>query len=278
MKPTSPLRRTVLLAVRVIAAVYVLLCVLIYIFQDRMVYFPSAVIETTPQSVGLESETIEIPAPDGNKLAAWLITATDAHGVILFCHGNGGNISHRLELARLFQRVGFSTLLFDYRGYGQSTGKPSEQNTYEDAVAAWDFLTIQKKIEPAKIVIWGESLGGGVASWLASSRLAGALVMQSTFTSIADMAQELYPIFPARVLTRIKYRSKENLSRVKIPVLVIHSRGDELIPYHHGEALFQAASEPKQFLEIRGDHNSGMLSSGPAVEAGLLKFFAKAIR
>ena len=166
-------------------------------------------------------------------------------------HGNAGNISHRVDYAAMFDRLGFSTLLVDYRGYGRSSGAPSEQGTYRDAAAGWRWLTETKGIAAGDIVLFGESLGGGVAAWLAAREKPRALVLASTFSSVPDLAAEIYPFLPVRFLSRYKYNTLDALARVHAPVLVAHSKSDDIIPYSHGERLFAAAREPKSFLELR---------------------------
>ena len=259
-------------ALRTAAGAYLAICLLAYLFQERFVYFPTTGFLGTPDQQGLKYAVVKIPTADGSELSGWLFEAPQARGYVLYCHGNGGNISHRVEQARLLVDAELTTLLFDYRGYGQSLGKPSEQGTYEDARAAWDHALRELHFDPARTVLWGESLGGGVATLLATEKQAGALVLQSTFTSLADMARERYPILPTRWLLRIHYPSLENLHRVEEPVLVIHSPQDELVPFHQGKELFAAVRGPREMLVISGDHNSGLLDSRAVVEAGLKRF------
>jgi len=199
--------------------------------------------------------------------------------VILFCHGNGGNISNRISYLPIFRELGLATFLFDYRGYGKSGGTPSEEGTYADVEAAWQYLTQERQIPPQKIIIYGESLGGAIASYLAQkisqpngNNNAGALVLASTFTSISDRAAELYPFMPIRFLSRFSYNSIERLPSIKIPVLVIHSIDDEIIPFHHGDRNFQVANQPKNLVKLRGDHNGGFLDSLETYRNGLNEF------
>jgi fermentation-respiration switch protein FrsA (DUF1100 family) len=173
----------------------------------------------------------------------------------LLLHGNAGNISHRLGYAGIFRRLGYSTLLVDYRGYGESTGSPSEEGTYLDASASWAWLTQHKGIAPQDIVLFGESLGGAVATWLASRHAPGAVVLASTFTSVPDLAADLYPFLPVRLLARFRYDSLERLKDINAPMLVMHSRDDEIVGYRHARRLFEAAKEPKRLFELSGGHN-----------------------
>jgi hypothetical protein len=178
----------------------------------------------------------------------------------------------------VFHRLGFNTLIFDYRGYGQSEGSPSEDGIYRDAEAALTYLREDRGIPLKTIVYFGRSLGGSVAAWLAARTSPGALIVESSFTSAPDMAAQLYPLLPARMLTRLRYNTLEYLTRVTCPVLIIHSAEDEIIPFQHGQRLFAAAPEPKRFLEIHGDHNMGFLNSGPRYEQGLQEFLLQEFR
>jgi len=173
---------------------------------------------------------------------------------------------------QIFNKLGLSTFIFDYRGYGKSAGKPTEKGTYLDAEAAWNYLINEKQIKPEDIVIFGRSLGGSVASWLAKEKSPEALILESAFTSIPDIAGELYPIFPVHLLSRFSYSTLKYIREVKCPVLIVHSKEDELIPFKHGRRLFDSANEPKEFLEIAGGHNDGFVLSGKLYEDGIADF------
>jgi len=177
---------------------YVFILLYFSVFQSRLVFFPSREVITTPGAAGLEYEDVYFKSTDGQELHGWFIPADNPRGVLLFCHGNAGNISGRIESVSLFHNLGLSVFIFDYRGYGHSRGKPSEKGTYLDAEAAWDYLTALKKIDPEKIIIFGRSLGGAVAAWLANERTPGGAIIESTFTSIKDAGSEMYPYLPVR--------------------------------------------------------------------------------
>lgn len=268
-------KRLLLLVAKTVAIVYAVLCIGVYFFQDKLVYFPDRQIEATPKLIGLAYEPVTLSTEDGLRLSAWFVPVEPARGVLLFCHGNAVNISHLLDSVQIFYRLGLSTLVFDYRGYGQSEGTPSEQGTYQDAEAAWRYLVEQQGIELNRIIIYGHSLGGSVASWLGSQHPSAALVIDSSFTSVADVGAAVYRYLPVRLLSRFQYNTRENLQKVRSPVLIIHSREDELIPYSHGLELFRSAPDPKAFLEITGDHNSGFLTSGSRYTEGLQGFLDK---
>lgn len=247
-----------------VAVTYAAIVALIFLFQDRLVYFPGASRElaATPQAYGLEYESLNIRTADGETLHGWWIPAPatrQPRGIVLLLHGNAGNISHRLDYTHMFNRLGYACLLVDYRGYGKSSGSPSEEGTYGDAEAAWQWLSQARGANAGDIVIAGESLGGGVATWLALRHPPRALLLMSTFTSIPDMAAGIYPFLPVRLIARISYDNLANMRQIRTPVLVAHSSQDDVVPFAHGQALFAAANEPKQFLEMRGRHNEGFI-------------------
>ena len=256
----------------IIASTYVLAGLAIYLFQRHLVYFPRRTIDFTPKDLHLEYDEVRIRTDDGVTIAGWFVPAEKPRGVVLFFHGNGGNISGRLSTLFLFNQLRLSALMIDYRGYGQSGGRPSEHGTYLDARAAWRYLLEQRKVPPEKIVIHGRSLGGSIAADLAKDNTPGALIVESSFTSVPDLASQLYWFFPVRMLCRYNYNTLDSIRRLKCPVLVLHSSDDELIPFAHGQRLFEAANEPKHFLEITGGHNDIQEMSQREYKTGLRTF------
>jgi len=251
-----------LLNIAIIAAIaYAALVLLVFSVQSRLIYYPGTGRDmvATPKQAGLAYEPVKISTTDGETLHGWFVPAAAANGTVLFFHGNAGNISHRMEYLLMFHRLGYDTFIFDYRGYGESSGAPSESGTYLDAQAAWRYLTETKAIPPERIVLFGESLGGAVAAWLAAREKPGALVLASVFTSVPDMAAKIYPFLPVRLLSRFDYNTLEYLQSVACPVFVAHSHQDEIVPFEQGRALYQAALGPKQFLELQGGHNDGFV-------------------
>lgn len=246
-----------------LAVAYLGVVLLVYFGQPRLVYFPEKQLSITPEAIGLDYASVNIATSDGEILHGWWMSVPDAMGTVLFFHGNAGNISHRINYLEMFKRLGYNTLLFDYRGYGQSSGVPSEPGTYLDAQAAWRYLTETRGIAPAQIVLFGESLGGAVAAWLAVQEKPGLLALASTFTSVPDLAAEIYPFLPVRWISRFDYDTRKSLQSVICPVFIAHSPQDEIIPFEHGQQLFQAAPEPKQFLELEGGHNIGFIFMQP---------------
>jgi fermentation-respiration switch protein FrsA (DUF1100 family) len=251
--------------VLVVMIAYAAMVLLLFAFQSRLVYFPQAgrEVTVTPLAYGLDHESVDIRTGDGEVLHAWWVPAStqspQGRGIVLFFHGNAGNISHRLDYLLMFNRLGYATLIVDYRGYGRSSGAPSEQGTYRDAIAAWQWLAQKRNAVPRDIIIAGESLGGAVASWLAAQHAPRALLLMSTFTSVPDLAAQLYPFMPARLIARFSYDNLANLRRISSPLLVAHSRDDEIVPFAHGQALFAAAAGPRQCLEMRGGHNEAFV-------------------
>jgi len=255
-----------------ITVAYVIFVGFLFIFQSDYIYYPERVLSADPGSIGLHFESVSFETRDGIKLSGWFIPAEIAIGVILFCHGNAGNISHRLDSIQIFHQLGLDVFIFDYRGYGQSQGKPTEQGTYTDAEAAWRYLVEERQVSPNEVIVFGRSLGAAVATQLAQSHMPSALILESAFTSLPDIAARLYPYLPVRLLLRFKYNTAEYLSRVNCPVLIVHSRDDEIMPFSHGRQLFELANEPKEFLEITGTHNEGFITSGKRYEEGLNAF------
>jgi len=245
----------------VLAAAYGGLSLWLLVFQSNLVFYPEIdrEVAATPALAKLQYEDIHLKTADGIDLHGWYVPAPQPRGTVLFLHGNAGNISHRLDSIEMFYRLGYSTLIFDYRGYGNSGGKPTEQGTYRDAEAAWRYLTEQRHIPECRIVLFGESMGGAVAAWMAARQNPAALVISSGFTSVPDLGQQLYPYLPVRLLARIRYDTRESLRSVTAPVLIAHSKADDIIPYEHGRALFAAANPPKQFLDLAGGHNDGFI-------------------
>lgn len=257
---------------RILVTAYAGLAIALFIFQPRMIYYPESEISMSPEDIGLSYEDVSFRASDGTELSGWFIPVEGSSGTVLFCHGNAGNISHRLDSIRVFKRLGLDIFIFDYRGYGKSGGKPSEQGTYMDAEAAWRYLTDKRRIPPQRIIVFGRSLGGPVAARLTLEHTPGALIVESSFTSIPDIAARYYPYLPVRLISRYRYNTEEYINRVNCPVLIVHSKDDDMIPFSHGLRLFESAREPKQFLEISGSHDYGFIQSAAHYEEGLRTF------
>ncbi len=247
------------------------------LFEQEQVWIPSRGLDADPSSRGLDFEEARFVAEDGVRLHGWWVPAGPGDPTILFCHGNAGNLVDRIDPIAQFHRLGFGVLAFDYRGYGLSEGRPSETGTYLDAQAAWRYLREEKAIDPERIVILGRSLGGAVAVDLAARVPARCVVVESTFTSIPEMARYLYPFLPPRI-GRVRYDSRSKIAGIGMPVLIMHSREDRVVPYELGRRLYEAAVPPKAWHELRGGHNAGQTLDDPAYEERLRTFVDEAGR
>jgi len=265
-------------------------CLLGYLmlFEDSFIYFPAKYPEGVwergePRAragqIVAQIEDVQLTAADGVRLHGWYCTPrlgtaggalapVEARATLLYLHGNGGNISHRYDFVNELVGLPVNVLIIDYRGYGKSEGRPSEEGLYMDARAAWDYLTTARAVPAAQIVIFGKSLGGAVAIDLATKVGPCGLIVQSSFTSIADMAGEVLPFVP-RFVIRTKMDSLSKIVSVSSPKLFIHSQADEIIPYRLGRRLFDAARPPKQFYEVKGaPHNlTNEIGGAPYYEA-----------
>jgi fermentation-respiration switch protein FrsA (DUF1100 family) len=243
-------------------------------FEHSQIYHPDRVLDGNPTELRRPFEEVRFRAKDAVELSGWFFPAdarsARAHLVVLVCHGNAGNISHRLDLARNLLDTGVAVFLFDYRGYGLSQGRPGEEGTYLDAVAAHEWL-VGKGFESTNIIAFGESLGGGVVSELALRKPLAGMVLQSTFSCLPDIGAELFPWLPVRLISTIKYETCNKLPRLKVPVLVMHSRGDGLVGFHHAEKNFGLANDPKLLWELTGNHNESLEDAGN-FKAGFERF------
>lgn len=256
---------------------------LAFAFQDHLLFQPSSGLIATPTDVGLDYETVRLDTEDGETLHGWWVPASGvSRGTLLFFHGNAGNISGRIESVRQFHELGLNVLIVDYRGYGQSTGSPSEEGVYRDAATCWQYLTETRDIASEEIVIFGRSLGAGPATWLAVRERPGVVILESPFTSVPDIGAHHYPFLPVRTLATNEFDNEARVADIDVPVLVIHSRADRVVPFEHGQRVFEAASEPKQFLEIQGGHNDGFMVSAEeykrAIDGFLTEYFERGER
>jgi len=278
LKHISKKLNAILKFIFVVVASYGLLIAVVYFMQSRMLYLPGVpgrTLSMTPIDVGMAYQDVFIETADEVTVHGWFVAGRSSQ-VLLFFHGNAGNISHRLDSIRQFFDLGLSVLIIDYRGYGQSGGKTTESGIYRDADAAWRYLTDDRGISTSDIIVFGRSLGASVASHLAAQHQPLALIVESSFTSVPDIAAELYPWLPARWLSRFRHATRDYIRDVRCPVLVVHSRDDEIIPYHHGEQIYAAANEPRTLLTLRGSHNDAFLSDGRTYTDGVRAFLTGA--
>jgi uncharacterized protein len=224
--------------------------------EDSFIFFPSRYPEGDWRPQGLAFEDANFQASDGTKLHGWYMSHDSPKTVILFCHGNAGNVTHRADILENLHSLSASVLIFDYRGYGRSQGKPSEKGVLADTRAARAWLAKRENIKESDIIVMGESLGGAVAVDLAAKDGAKGLVLISTFSSIKDMAEYHYAWLPVSLLLRTKLDAAGQIASYKGPLLQMHGDADTIVPIVQGRKLFEAANEPKQFLVIHNhDHN-----------------------
>jgi fermentation-respiration switch protein FrsA (DUF1100 family) len=246
------------------------LVALMYAAQRSLMYFPER-LRTSPAAAGLpEAKELVLETADGEKVIVWHLPPRGDKPVVLYFHGNGGALRYRVDRFRALTADGMGLLALSYRGYGGSTGSPSEVGLIADAEAAYAFAAARYPAE--RIAVWGESLGSGVAVALASAHKIGRLVLEAPFSSAADVGAQVYWFLPVRLLSRIGYDNLANLKRIRAPVFIAHSRDDDIVPYAHGRKLFDAAAEPKTFLEMRGGHNDGFIFTQPEWVAALGDF------
>jgi fermentation-respiration switch protein FrsA (DUF1100 family) len=245
-----------------------------YLQQPSMVFFPYPTLDQTPAEWGLAYEDVFLDTEDGVRLHGWYIPRHGSKQVLLFFHGNAGNISHRGASVEILHRLGLNVFIFDYRGYGKSQGKPDEHGLYEDARAAWRYLANQRGFERDDVILFGRSMGGAVAAELAAEIQPGGLIIESSFSSAKDVANAVFPVLSRLIFIRYDFNTATHIRQVTCPVLVLHSPDDEIIPFRLGEKIFEAANEPKSLVKMRGDHNSGFLMSQPDYERTLGAFIS----
>jgi fermentation-respiration switch protein FrsA (DUF1100 family) len=268
-----------LLSVAVI--MYLLLAAWLFLMQSRMLYLPDIggrQLIATPADIGLAYEDVELVSAGRYAIHGWYVPAAEGRRTLLFLHGNAGNVSHRLQSIELFHRLGLNVLIIDYRGYGRSAGKPDEAGTYQDAESAWRHLVERRGHDPRDIIVFGRSLGAAVAAWLASRHEPGMLIVESAFSSIESVGRHYYPWLPVNLLSRYHYPTVDYVARSTCPVLIIHSRNDEIIPFHEARRIYDAASGRRMLLEIDGDHNTGFLQSGDKYIEGIRRFITENTR
>ncbi len=233
---------------------------------DFFLYHPSRELVGTPRSLGLAYEDAWFTAEDGARLHGWFVPAPAAPATLIWFHGNAGNISHRLDnIGLLHRRLGIHIFIFDYRGYGQSDGRPSEAGLYRDARAALATLRRHPQVRPDRIVFFGRSLGAAVAVDLATQEPPLGLILESPFLSVRAMGKAVFPLLPVDLLVGNQYDSLPRVARVRVPLLVLHGDRDEVVPFSQGRALFEAANEPKTFFTIAGaGHNDTYVVGGAA--------------
>ena len=241
-------------------AVALLIFFFIRFLEQKSLYFPFPTLEITPQDMSMEYEDVHLTASDGTKLHGWFIPSESSKAAVLLAHGNGGNISHRLEKLKMLHDTDLDILIFDYRGYGLSSGSPSEDGIYLDVQAFYDYLVNEKNLSADSIIGYGESLGGAVIINLAKGYRLGGIILEGAFTSVPDMARKLIPFMPSALL-KTRFDSFNKIGTIKVPKLFFHSTSDEVVPFELGRRLFEAAQGPKEFVQLHGGHNDAFMVS-----------------
>ena len=242
----------------IVMATYLAVCMFVTFWQEKLIYFPDRRYHSVPSDLRMPFSDLRLRTDDGIIIVAWHVPPpAEGAFTVIFAHGNAGNLSDRLDKIRQLHRMGCGVLAFDYRGYGGSEGRPGEEGTYLDALAAYDHLTGSLNVPAQRIIAMGESLGGAVAIELARRRPIAALAVECTFTSLADIGKAHYPLLPVGLLLRHRYDSLAKIDAITCPKLVAHARNDTLVPFDQARKLVDRAAQPKDFLETDGDHNTG---------------------
>jgi len=253
-----------------------LFCVFYRQIENFMVFYPEKPFLSNPGKWGLTGEDVHFNTEDNARIHGWFFPLNGNRPVILFCHGNAGNISHRLDNVRILLDQNLQVLIFDYRGYGKSTGNPSEKGIYRDGLAACDYLVKQKDIPAERIVLFGRSLGAAVAIEIALNRQVRSIIIEGAFTSTRDMAKRMPLFCPVSFLLPAHYNNIEKMARISVPILIIHGEEDDLIPFSMGQELFKTAQEPRFFLPIKkAGHNDTYLFGGKRYFEALSEFVTK---
>lgn len=231
---------------------------------NALTYLPERRVLQTPALLGMEYIDLSLPTSDGETVHAWWMPARDSVGHILFAHGNAGNLGDRVPIFALLTQAGFDVLAFDYRGYGRSTGKPTEHGTYLDARAARGALLAQPGVDPNRVLYLGKSLGGGVVLELAQHHPPAGVMLMSTFSGLRDAARSVYPFLPAPLVPNA-YPNERRIRALRAPVLIMHGDQDELLPLRHAQRLYAAARQPKRLVVFPGaGHNDLIVVGGSA--------------
>ena len=253
--------KTLLIIAGLIAGIYVIAAGSLYVFQRRLIYLPDTDREA-PAEAGLSGvREVVLETPDGARLIAWYVPAARGKPTLLYFHGNAGSLADRADRIRRFAGAGYGVFMPSYRGYSGSTGSPSEAAINADARLAYEHLRGLGVAERA-IVLYGESLGSGVAVRLASEQLVGAVILDAPYTSLPDVGKMLYPVMPVRTFMVDRFDSKKYIAAVRAPILIMHGTNDTVIPLGLGQALFEAAPEPKEMVVFKGAGHSDIYAYG----------------
>ncbi len=243
-----------------------------------MIFFPERPITLTPADIGLPFEDIYFTAADGVTLNGWWVPADGASTTLLWFHGNAGNLSDRVDQLRLMHKeLKANIFMIDYREYGRSRGRVSEEGTYHDAEGAMAHLRGRPDVDARRIVYYGQSLGAGVAVELARRQAPAGLMLEAPFLSVKEMAKSVMPLLPIGGLVSTKYDSISKIGKIRAPLLILHGDRDDIIPYEHGRRLFESANEPKRFYTIAGAHHNDTYAVGGAAYFQAMREFFETI-
>jgi len=260
--------KTIIAVLAVCAAAYLYL---LYV-ENHTIFYPMKAMGLAPSDGGLGYEDVFFYTKDNKRLNGWFIPSpAGARGTLVFCHGNAGNISHRLEIIKIFNRTGLNVFIFDYRGYGRSEGRPSERGIYLDAEAAYEYILSRADVDKGSIIIYGESLGCAACIDVSAKVRPRAVILEGGFSNAKDIARESFPLLPQQ-LVFFKFDNISKIKQINSPILVIHSMDDEIVPFANGQRLYEAANKPKRFYKIRGGHNECVITYKEAFEKEVRSF------
>jgi uncharacterized protein len=248
------------------------LSALLYLIQPSLFFYPYRELIETPKHWGLEYDDVYLDSSDGIRIHGWYIPHKQAKKVVLFFHGNGGNISHRGDSIKIFNQLGVNVLIIDYQGYGNSNGSAGEKEFYQDARSAWQYLIEQRGFKHDQIILFGRSIGAAVATKLSVETKPEKLILESAFSSSRDMADKVLPLISRITMIRYPFNSLQRIKDINAQLLMLHSPDDDIVPYYLGKKLYQSANQPKQFVELKGNHNYGFMLSQPEYQQALDKF------
>ncbi len=266
--------RSIMSFILLLGGGFMVLLFMMFLFQDRLLFMPSKGMVQTPDSFGITFEDFWVQTEDDVQIHGWYFPLEHTDQVIVLSHGNAGNISHRITIAETLLETGAAVMMYDYRGYGNSEGAPNEKGLYKDIKAVVEGLKNEKGYSEENIYMYGRSLGGAVAAYAATEFNVGGLVLDSTFKNLRSMVRDVYPFVPT-FLAKYQFPTDQYLNELKnTPVIIMHSPNDEIVGFHNGKYLYENAREPKQFVELRGGHNTNFFESTDLIKEnwrGMLK-------
>lgn len=272
-KTNGQLRNMIKVVLLTLLAVIVTVKILVLFGEERNLYIPGDTITLTPKNIGLSYEDLYIKTEDGESLNAWFVPAKDAEITLLYFTGRAGNLSDTVSLIKIFNSMGINVFSFDYRGYGNSSGKPNEKGLYKDGRAAFDYLLTRKDINKDKIVAYGKSLGGPVAADLCLRRKLAGLILEGSLASLRTYVGDMGGFLPTELLVSEKFNTIAKVQKIHIPKLIVHGMDDDVIPFAEGRLIFNKAGLPKEFLPYDGGHDDEVFITSESYKNRLNKFF-----